>query len=87
MGPQRNKSEVTYCAHCGGPRIGKLYSLSAIAELTDTTVASWRRRVLDRELPYIKIGKSVRISAEALYEYIQTIPSLTDEAQSILIDN
>ena len=55
--------------------------------MTETTVASWRRRVLDREIPYVKIGKSVRISADALYEYMETIPSLIDEAQNILIDN
>ena len=67
--------------------MGRLYSLNTIAELTDTTVASWRRRVLDREIPYVKIGKSVRISADALYEYMETIPSLIDEAQNILIDN
>ncbi len=81
------KKPVRYCSTCGAPRIGKLYSLNTIAEMTETTVASWRRRVLDREIPYVKIGKSVRISADALYEYMETIPSLIDEAQNILIDN
>ena len=87
MGVTSNRSEVTYCTHCGAPRIGKLYSLRTIAEMTDTTVGSWRRRVLEREIPYIKIGKSVRISAEAIREYIDIIPSLKDEAEDILIDN
>jgi len=87
VGIPGNKTEITYCTHCGVPRIGRLYSLKTIAEMTDTTVGSWRRRVLDREIPYVKIGKSVRISADALYEYMETIPSLIDEAQNILIDN
>lgn len=86
MGNQ-NKRELRYCPQCGTPRIGKLYSLNTIADLTDTTIASWRRRVLDREIPFVKIGKSVRISAEALHEYMETIPSLLDEAENILIDN
>ena len=87
MGVPSNKPEVIYCTHCGTPRIGKLYSLRTIAELTDTTVGSWRRRILDREIPYVKIGKSVRISAEAIQEYIDVIPSLSDEAENILINN
>ncbi len=87
MGNKNIESKLTYCVRCGSPNMGRLYSLNTIAELTDTTVASWRRRVLDREIPYVKIGKSVRISADALYEYMETIPSLIDEAQNILIDN
>jgi excisionase family DNA binding protein len=87
VGKKANDPKITYCVHCGTPRISKLYSLNTIAEMTDTTVASWRRRVLDREIPYVKIGKSVRISADALHLYMETIPSLIDEAQSILIDN
>ncbi len=81
------KKPVRYCSVCGSPRIGKLYSLQTAAKLTDTTVSSWRRRILDSEIPYVKIGKSVRISADALHEYMEIIPSLIDEAQSILIDN
>jgi excisionase family DNA binding protein len=83
----KEKTPVHYCSHCGAPKIGKLYSLKTIAEMTDTTVASWRRRVLDREISYVKVGKSVRISADALCEYMESIPSLTDEAQNILINN
>jgi len=82
-----NNTEVTYCPHCGTPKIGKLYSLKTVAAMTDTTVGSWRRRILDREIPYIKIGKSVRISAEALQDYMNAIPSLEDEATSILVGN
>ena len=82
----KEKSQLQYCPHCGIPKIGKLYSLKTVAELTDTTVGSWRRRVHDREIPFVKIGKSVRIAAEALHEYMNTIPSLTEEAESILID-
>jgi excisionase family DNA binding protein len=87
VGTPRPTKQITYCSHCGAPRIGKLYSLRTVAGITDTTIASWRRRVLDREIPYMKVGKSVRISATALYEYMETIPSLTNEAQNILIDN
>ena len=87
MGLPKNKPEINYCTHCGAPRIGKLYSLRTIAEMTDTTIGSWRRRILDREIPYVKIGKSVRISAEAVQEYINVIPSLEEEAQNIIIDN
>ena len=83
----KEKSRVHYCSHCGAPKIGKLYSLNTIADLTDTTIASWRRRVQDREIPFIKVGKSVRISADALYEYMKRIPSLTDEAENILLNN
>jgi len=82
----KDKSKIHYCSHCGAPKIGKMYSLKSIAELTDTTVASWRRRIQDREIPHIKIGKSVRISADALFEYLKRIPSLTEEAESILLN-
>lgn len=82
----KEKSPIHYCPQCGIPKIGRLYSLKTVAELTDTHAGSWRRRIQDREISYVKIGKSVRISAEALSDYMKRVPSLTEEAESILID-
>ena len=87
MKSTNNHNNITYCPNCGTPRIGKLYSLKTVSEMTDTTIGSWRRRIQDREITYVKIGKFVRISAEARHEYLNAIPSLEEEANSILIRN
>jgi len=79
------KKPVRYCPTCGSPRIGKLYSLQSVAELTDTSLSSWRRRVEKREIRYVKVGKSVRIPAEAISEYIVEVSSLDEETLNILV--
>ena len=80
------KKPVRYCSVCGSPRIGKLYSLQSAAELTDTSVSSWRRRVDKREIRYVKVGKSVRLSAEAISEYLVEVQSLDEETLNILME-
>jgi excisionase family DNA binding protein len=80
------KNPVRYCSSCGSPRIGKLFSLQSVAELTDTSVSSWRRRVEKREIKYVKVGKSVRIPADAISEYIIELPSLDEETLNILME-
>jgi excisionase family DNA binding protein len=80
------KKPVRYCPACGSPRIGKLYSLQSVAELTDTSISSWRRRVEKREIRYVKVGKSVRIPADAISEYIIEVPSLDEETLNILLE-
>ena len=78
------KKPVRYCPTCGSPRIGKLYSIQSVAELTDTSESSWRRRIDKREIRYVKVGKSVRIPAEAINDYLIEIPSLDEETLHIL---
>lgn len=65
-----------FCPFCGSST-DRYFSLEEIAQQTSTSVESWRTRVKNREINYIKIGKSVRISHTTLGEFIVRMPALT----------
>jgi len=49
----------------------KLYSLPTCAEITNESVAVWRKRVFWRRIDYVKCGRNVRIPESALLEWIK----------------
>ncbi len=65
-----------FCPSCGSST-ERYFSLEEIARQTSTSVESWRTRIKNREINYIKIGKSVRISHTTLDEFIVRIPAIT----------
>jgi hypothetical protein len=49
-------------AHLNAP----LYSLRQLAEITNESVAAWRKRILLKQISYIKCGRNVRVSKATL---------------------
>lgn len=80
------ESKIRYCSHCGASKIGKLYSLEEVANLTSTSIRTWQKRIANREITYTKVGKSVRIPADVLFEFIEVIPAVIDIVNTELIE-
>jgi len=77
MGKRKSPNkDHKFCPHCGSTT-ERYFTLEEIAQQTSTSVESWRTRVKNREINYIKIGKSVRISHSALNDFIVQIPAIT----------
>lgn len=51
--------------------VGKLLDLRECAERTGHKVSTWRAWVLRRQVPYFKIGRSVRVAEADLERMIQ----------------
>ena len=52
---------------------GKRYlSIPEIAQETGCSVAFWRKAIFPRKIPFVKIGRSVRISREDFETWLQT---------------
>ena len=47
-----------------------LVSLAEAARLTGESLAVWRKRVLHRQIDYVKCGRNVRIHPAALKEWL-----------------
>ena len=57
-------------------------SVSDAAFLTSTSDEFWRKRILKRRIPYIKIGsKSIRIPTGAVLKLIKVVPPIVDDAE------
>ena len=48
----------------------KLISIRQAAELTGVSVRFWRKRVADRSLPVVKVGRLVRFRPEDFERYL-----------------
>jgi hypothetical protein len=48
------------------------YSVPELAEITNESVAVWRKRILFRHIGYIKCGKNVRVSRHELESWINS---------------
>jgi excisionase family DNA binding protein len=48
----------------------KLLSVESVAEKLDLKASTIRKRILQKRIPYVKIGRSVRIPIEAVNELI-----------------
>jgi hypothetical protein len=42
----------------------KLLNLEQLAELSSESLAVWRKRIYRREVPYLKLGRNVRVRHE-----------------------
>jgi hypothetical protein len=48
-----------------------LYTVFEAEELTGRKAATWRRDILTRRIPYVKIGRQVRIPCEVIQDLIK----------------
>jgi len=48
----------------------ELWNLPEVAKRTSTSVAFWRKQVLLRQIPVIKIGRLVRLNPEHVLSYL-----------------
>ena len=48
----------------------ELLTLKECEELTKRKVATWRRDVLERKVPYVKLGRSIRIKRQVVLDLI-----------------
>lgn len=48
-----------------------LYTVFEAEELTGRKAATWRRDILRRRIPYVKIGRQVRIPYEVIQDLIK----------------
>ena len=48
-----------------------LYTVFEAEELTGRKAATWRRDILRRRIPYVKIGRQVRIPSEVIQDLIK----------------
>lgn len=53
-----------------GPGVKLFLSLPEAAEMTGTSVAFWRKRVLFQEIETVHVGRLVKISREAVMAYL-----------------
>ena len=49
----------------------RLLTVQQAEELTGRKAATWRRDILKRKVPYVKIGRQVRIPVEAIQDLIR----------------
>lgn len=71
-------SRVMFRKIIGGKMAGdRLLRVEQVAELTGWRPATIRAKILKRELPYVKLGRSVRISESIILRLIaeSTIPA------------
>jgi hypothetical protein len=52
-------------------KTSQLLTVGEAEQLTHRKKASWRRDILERKIPYVKLGRSVRIPIEVVEEMIQ----------------
>ena len=48
-----------------------LYTVFEAEELTGRKAATWRRDILTRRIPYVKLGRQVRIPCEVIQDLIK----------------
>jgi excisionase family DNA binding protein len=48
----------------------ELWSLQEVAKCTGTSVAFWRKQVLLRQIPVVKVGRLVRLNREHVLAYL-----------------
>ena len=48
----------------------ELWTLQEVARRTSTSVAFWRKEVLHRRIPVVKVGRLVRLNPEAVRSYV-----------------
>ena len=49
----------------------KLLTVSEAEAMTGRKASTWRRDILKRKIPYVKIGRQVRIPIEAINDLIR----------------
>ena len=49
----------------------RLLTVNEAEEMTGRKASTWRRDILKRRIPYVKLGRQVRIPIEAIRELIQ----------------
>lgn len=52
-------------------QLRKLVTVAEAEEITGRKASTWRRDILLRRVPYVKLGRSVRIPIEAIEELVQ----------------
>ena len=48
----------------------ELLTLQEVARRTSTSVAFWRRQVAQRRIPFVKVGRLVRLMPEAVSNFL-----------------
>ena len=48
----------------------KLFTLMELEEITGRKVATWRKAIARREIPFVRIGRSVRIPQEFIEDLV-----------------
>jgi hypothetical protein len=46
------------------------YSVPQLAKITNESLAAWRKRILLKQIAYIKCGRNVRVSRSALQNWL-----------------
>ncbi len=54
-----------------------LLTIKEAAELANNSPEFWRKKILNREINFVKIGSSVRIPLEEIQKIIINIPSIS----------
>ncbi len=77
----RNKlenSERKFCPCCGG--ITERYlSIKEVAQITSTSEDTWRKRIRERSIEFVKVGGSVRIAYSTINEIITVMPAINTQ--------
>ena len=48
----------------------ELLTLKQVAELTKIKIPTWRKAIAQRRIPYVRIGRSIRVPIEVVREII-----------------
>ena len=48
----------------------ELWSVEELAKKTNTSPAFWRKRILLREIPFVKVGRLVRLDSEVVSRWL-----------------
>jgi len=58
----------------------KYLTLKQVADITSMSVEYWRSRIKARDIDYVQIGRSVRISYSALQSQIKLVPAFDSQS-------
>ena len=81
-----SRQKEKFCPYCGN-HLQKYFSVETCAKLCDMSAEFFRKKIRQREIGFVKIGKSVRIPSTELKKIIEEYPRLEDEVHSILVEN
>ena len=54
------------------PNTQELLTLKELASLTKVKVPTWRKAIAQRRIPYVRIGRSIRVPIEVVREIISS---------------
>ena len=79
----RKQQKRKYCEYCGSP-LEKYLSVKSAAELLDCSEEFFRKRILNREIGFAKIGRLIRIPYSEILKMMDYFETVDDTVKRLL---